>query len=76
MEEFVLLISTLTVLAQAVALVLFFSLVWGVPAFFINREERVPAQEKKLWIIGNVFFPWLAFLAFLLVAPVMGLRRD
>ena len=63
-------------IALAAAFLLSFLLVWGVPIYFIYREKYVPEQEKKLWIIASVFFPWVAFLAFVLVAPVTSLRQN
>ncbi|MEL6870824.1 MAG: photosystem II reaction center protein Z [Pseudomonadota bacterium] len=62
-------------LAIALAGVLSFLLVWGLPIYYINREQLVPDQEKKLWILGCVFFSWIAFLAFAMIAPVTGLRQ-
>ncbi len=47
-----------------------FLLIWGVPTYFIHREQYIPEQEKLLWIIANVVFPWIAFLVFMLVAPI------
>ncbi|MDJ0909382.1 MAG: hypothetical protein QNI99_09310 [Woeseiaceae bacterium] len=60
----------ITSLLYTVGLGLTFLLIWGVPTYFIYREQHVPEQEKLLWIIANAFFPWIAFLVFMLVAPV------
>ena len=49
---------------------LFFALVWGVPSYFMYREQHVPEQERRLWILVNVFVPWITFLVFMMVAPV------
>lgn len=64
----------LLILSYAVATVLFVILVWGVPTYFISRELTVSAKERKLWIAANIVFPWLAFFAFMLVAPISEAR--
>ena len=69
-KEPALLTLLLTSLLYALGFGLTFLLIWGVPTYFIHREQYVPEQEELLWIIANAFFPWIAFLAFMLVAPV------
>ena len=65
-----LLMILVTILSYTLLFGLTFLLIWGVPTYFIYREQYVPEQEKLLWIIANVFVPWIAFLVFMLVAPV------
>ena len=69
------LIVFLTGLAVAVGVLLSVLLVWGVPIYFIQREQHVPEVERELWVIASVFFPWAAFLVFMLVAPLTTLRQ-
>lgn len=61
-------------LAIVVWIILSLLLVYGVPLYFIWREQYVPQQEKILWMIGCVVVPWLPFLAFTLVAPLSSVR--
>jgi len=51
-------------------------LTWGIPTFCIAYEEFIPKKERKLWIIANLFFPWAAYFAFLLIAPVTSAEED
>lgn len=67
--------QALSTLAIALACALWFVLVWGVPIYFINRQPLVTDREKKLWIIASIFLPWIAFLAFVVLAPVKSLRE-
>jgi len=53
-----------------------FLLIWGIPTFVIAYEKFIPRQERKLWIIANLFFPWVAFFVFVVVAPVTGIERE
>jgi hypothetical protein len=45
-------------------------LIWGIPTIAIAFEKYITWPEKRLWIIANAFLPWLAYLAFLLLAPI------
>ena len=60
----------LLALSYLVAVGLSVSLLWGVPSYFIWQESAVSVRERKMWVTANIFFPWLAFFAFLLVAPI------
>lgn len=51
-----------------------FLLIWGIPTFVIAYEKFIPRQERKLWIIANLFFPWVAFLVFLVGHPARKLQ--
>ncbi|MEL6300009.1 MAG: hypothetical protein AAFV47_10855 [Pseudomonadota bacterium] len=50
-------------------------LIYGVPLYFIWRQKFVAEQEKVLWMVACVFVPWIPFLAFMLLAPVSGVRE-
>ncbi len=62
--------QVLMILTQLLGIGLFVILLWGVPAYFIWQESRVSVEERKLWVAASIVFPWLAFFAFMLVAPI------
>ena len=57
-------------LAVAIGVLLYLALFWGVPSYFIWREDHVPVRERKVWIAATVLFSWIAFVAFVFAAPV------
>lgn len=64
----------LTMLIMGLLYVLWFgltvTLVWGIPAYLIYREKHVDEQRRRMWLLANVFFPWIAYFVFMMVAPV------
>lgn len=68
--------TLVTMFLQALGFALTIALIWGVPTYFIYREQYVPEEERWLWIVANAFLPWIAFLAFMLVAPVTRQRTE
>ena len=62
-------------LAVAIGVLLYVALFWGVPSYFIWREDHVPVRERKVWIAATVLFSWIAFVAFVFAAPVTTLEQ-
>ena len=73
-DEFKVLIAMLTALAIGFGIVVGLLLIYGVPLYFIWRERHVPDRERVLWMLACVLVPWVPFLAFMLVAPLSGVR--
>lgn len=63
-------------LTTVFAFLLVVGMIWGVPTFAIYYEKYIPLKEKKLWMVANIFFPWVTYLAFLLVAPITGAEES
>ncbi len=45
-------------------------LIWLLPIIMIYRSARTSGNEKLIWLLAVVFISWMAWVLYLLVAPV------
>lgn len=51
--------------------VLVFFLGYLIPLIVIATSKKVDGMEKLIWIMATLFVSWLAFIAYLIAAPVL-----
>ncbi len=49
-------------------LVIFFA--WLIPIVLIIQSPRTHGAEKLAWILAMIFISWLAWVFYLLIAPI------
>ncbi len=64
----------LTIFMQCLGIAVLLTLVYGVPLYFIWREETVAEREKYIWMVACMIMPWLPFIVFAFAAPVSNLQ--
>jgi len=52
-------------------IILFFSILfWVLPIILIYKSTRTNGNEKIAWILAVVFISWIAWVFYLLLAPL------
>jgi hypothetical protein len=51
-------------------LILVFFLIWITPIIFVAKSNRTHGNEKLAWILLIIFVSWLAWIFYLLLAPL------
>jgi hypothetical protein len=51
-------------------IVLIFFLIWLVPIILVAKSNRTQGGEKVAWILLIIFVSWLAWIFYLLLAPL------
>jgi len=49
---------------------LFWLLIWALPIIFISKSNRTQGGEKIAWVLAVIFVSWLAWVFYLLLAPL------
>lgn len=52
-------------------LIIIFFFTWLIPIIVVAKSSKVDGVEKLVWIMSILFVSWLAFIAYLIAAPVM-----
>lgn len=47
-------------------------ILWLIPVLHIGLSGRTQGAEKLAWLLAVIFVSWLAWLFFLLLAPLKG----
>ncbi|MFT5997436.1 MAG: hypothetical protein ACI9RV_003047 [Glaciecola sp.] len=50
--------------------ILIFFLIWLVPIILVAKSSRTHAGEKVAWVLLIIFVSWLAWIFYLLLAPL------
>ena len=45
-------------------------ILYVLPAFFIVRDTRAKPVERAIWLLATLLVSWVAFILFLLIAPL------
>ncbi|PKG99724.1 hypothetical protein CXF95_11010 [Paraglaciecola sp. MB-3u-78] len=51
-------------------IVLLFFLIWLVPIILVAKSNRTQGGEKVAWVLLIIFVSWLAWIFYLLLAPL------
>lgn len=51
-------------------LILVFFLVWITPIILVAKSDRTQGGEKLAWLLLIIFVSWLAWIFYLLLAPL------
>jgi len=49
---------------------LFCLLIWAMPIILISKSNRTQGGEKLAWVLAVIFVSWLAWVFYLLLAPI------
>ena len=49
---------------------LIFLIIWLLPIILIAKSDRTQGGEKLAWILAIIFVSWLAWVFYLLLAPL------
>ncbi|MBT42362.1 MAG: hypothetical protein CMF12_07530 [Idiomarina sp.] len=49
---------------------LIFLIIWLLPIILIAKSNRTQGGEKAAWILAIIFVSWLAWVFYLLLAPL------
>lgn len=44
--------------------------IWLLPVLIVASSSRVTGKEKLAWILAILFISWIAFIIYLLIAPI------
>lgn len=50
--------------------VLMFFLIWLIPIILVAKSNRTQGSEKVAWVLLIIFVSWLAWIFYLLLAPL------
>ena len=50
--------------------ILTFFLIWLTPIVLVAQSTRVSGNEKIAWVLAIIFVSWLAWVFYLLLAPL------
>lgn len=53
------------------SLLLIMLFIWVLPIIIVARSKKATGNEKLIWFFAVLFFSWLAFLGFIIAAPVL-----
>jgi len=53
-----------------IIVVFFIILIWALPIILISKSSRTQGGEKVAWILAVIFISWLAWVFYLLLAPL------
>ncbi len=51
-------------------------LIWLTPIIFVAKSDRTSGNEKLAWILLIIFVSWLAWIFYLLLAPLKPASSD
>jgi hypothetical protein len=49
-----------------------FLLIWVTPIILVAQSNKVEGNEKIAWVLAIIFISWLAWIFYLLLAPLKG----
>ena len=55
---------------------LVFLIIWLLPIILIAKSNRTQGGEKAAWILAIIFVSWLAWVFYLLLAPLTPTSDD
>lgn len=55
---------------------LIFLIIWLLPIILIAKSNRTQGGEKAAWILAIIFVSWLAWVFYLLLAPLKPKIED
>ena len=50
-------------------------IIWAIPVVLIARSNRTQGGEKVAWLLAIIFVSWLAWVFYLLLAPLKEPKR-
>ena len=56
--------------------ILFIILIWALPIIFISKSNRTQGGEKVAWVLAVIFVSWLAWVFYLLLAPLKNSQHQ
>ena len=54
----------------AVSVLVLIFLIWLLPIILVARSDRTQGDEKLAWVLLIIFVSWLAWIFYLLLAPL------
>lgn len=63
-------------MGTGVAGMLIFLIIWLLPIILIAKSNRTQGGEKAAWILAIIFVSWLAWVFYLLLAPLKPKIED
>lgn len=58
------------ILGLGLGALLLFAIIWLLPIILILRSGKTSGAEKLFWLLAVVFVSWLAWIFYLLLAPI------
>ncbi len=55
---------------EILVILLVFAFIWLLPIILISVSDRTRGGEKVAWILAIIFVSWLAWIFYLLLAPL------
>jgi hypothetical protein len=57
-------------------IIFMFFLIWLVPIILVAKSNRTQGGEKVAWVFLIIFVSWLAWIFYLLLAPIKQNPKD